>query len=334
MIIEFKRDYIQIINNSSTAVAVKIMYGDSILEEITIIENSNYEYKPVKDGVYTITDDIDSVSVYYYLYHIKLFIQRFKNLLCNCMCDDCNNVYNDKYEDLTYLNMLSNKIKAVIPGYCTFNSKYYENNRELIFNGEICNPEQVILSGNNLPDKNSLIKSLEYTLLLDYATLYLVIKNLMPLEEDYVNDLFYIDKINCCYKEYGLDFNNIINTINMAILNINFQEYINQPPTVIGNSVTSDNRVSIHLTKADLIDNAGYNDPEGDPADAIKITSLPATTGVTLKHNGNPVVIDQIITVADLDTYGLDIDAPDIDLAVSDSFNYVVRDTGSLEWSN
>lgn len=86
---------------------------------------------------------------------------------------------------------------------------------------------------------------------------------------------------------------------NMATFTFNINEYVNLPPTAVGdNSVTIDNASTYVFTVADFTTNTTpeYSDPEGDSASNLKILTLP-TDGV-LQFNSVDIALNQIIPFA------------------------------------
>jgi hypothetical protein len=71
-----------------------------------------------------------------------------------------------------------------------------------------------------------------------------------------------------------------------------------------------------------------YNDPEGDAPASIKILDLPADG--TLIFNAVPVVVNQIISISEMDL-GYMVYAPDLAITIVQtlSFNFSVSDVGS-----
>ena len=119
----------------------------------------------------------------------------------------------------------------------------------------------------------------------------------------------------------------------MGTFTIEVQEHINQPPQTVGDySTTIPNRDVLVFTSSMFTTNTTppYQDPENDPADAIRIDSLPQD-GV-IKYNNIPVIVGQIISIDDINNGLLIYESPDQDSADIDNFNFSVRDTGSLQF--
>ena len=117
----------------------------------------------------------------------------------------------------------------------------------------------------------------------------------------------------------------------MAIFSITTNAIVNQPPSQVGNgSASTDYSVSYTFTRDDFttLTSPIYIDPEGDTAANLRVTSLPATGELQL--NGVPVIINQIITFADIDS-SLFTYVPDngTTTAYVDTFNFEIADSGS-----
>lgn len=88
---------------------------------------------------------------------------------------------------------------------------------------------------------------------------------------------------------------------NMAQFDIIINQAVNQCPDGVGaNSFTIDSAGTKIFTVADYTTGTTppYSDPEGDAAEAIKITQLPVTG--SLKLNGNIVTVNQVITMTSI----------------------------------
>ena len=105
---------------------------------------------------------------------------------------------------------------------------------------------------------------------------------------------------------------------------------VNQPPTT-GNQTININHASTHVfTSANFTTETtpAFSDPEGDNAEDLKITGLPANG--TLLNDGNPVKINDVISFTDITagklTYRADRSLID---ARSVTVDFVIRDDGS-----
>lgn len=117
----------------------------------------------------------------------------------------------------------------------------------------------------------------------------------------------------------------------MAEYTITVNEYINQPPSAVGDgSASTDYGVTIVYNRAMLTSalSPAYSDPEGDPAGLLKVVSLP--TQGKLKLNGINVFANQIIDFTDIDA-GLFVYIPDVGTisTYDDIWNFQIADTVS-----
>ena len=106
---------------------------------------------------------------------------------------------------------------------------------------------------------------------------------------------------------------------------------VNQPPSAVGdNTITASNRATTELTLAMFTTDTTpvYTDPEGDPVDALRVDSLPADG--TLLYNSIAVVVNQIISAADITAGLFEFTSPNQDTINTTSFSFSLRDTGSL----
>jgi len=120
---------------------------------------------------------------------------------------------------------------------------------------------------------------------------------------------------------------------NIAIYNFDFSSIINLPPSSLGNgNKTIPSNTIITFTREDFTSSLvpPYRDPEGNPAYALKILSLP--TQGSLVFNNIEVEIDQEILFSEIDNDKLKYipDPKDPDYVVS--FDFTVSDTGSKQF--
>jgi hypothetical protein len=120
-----------------------------------------------------------------------------------------------------------------------------------------------------------------------------------------------------------------------GIFTISVAEKENQPPDSVGNNTIDRNySESITFTRSDFTTNTTppYNDPEGDAAYKLKITSLPSDGLLT--HNNSPVTLNQEILFNEIDQ-GYMVYTPDsvIIIAQTVTFDYCISDTVSQEYT-
>ena len=122
----------------------------------------------------------------------------------------------------------------------------------------------------------------------------------------------------------------------MGIFQVTFDAYINRPPSEVGDySTTAGNRATLVLTPAmfTTLTTPVYADPEGDAAQAVRIDSL-ATNGATLMLGSNPVTVGQVITMTTIAGGTLTLQGPNQDAVAVSTFNFSVRDVGSMQFTS
>lgn len=122
----------------------------------------------------------------------------------------------------------------------------------------------------------------------------------------------------------------------MAIFAITTNAAVNQPPNQIGNKTLNLDYNELYIfTLANFTNGTlpPYQDPEGDPAEQIKILTLP-TVG-TLSFNSGPVISGDELDLTDI-TAGLltyQCDPADLDGYVDNTFTFDLSDSGSNTFS-
>lgn len=117
---------------------------------------------------------------------------------------------------------------------------------------------------------------------------------------------------------------------NSAIVKLVLDNLENEPPTIEDIAINADNRVETILT-IDMFEST-YNDPEGDPLDAIKILRVSDSNEGVFLYNSNPVTIGQVITRNEIINGALTHEGADSDSIESDQLDFAVRDNGSFIW--
>jgi len=111
---------------------------------------------------------------------------------------------------------------------------------------------------------------------------------------------------------------------------------INLPPDVVGDETIAVTYAATYVyTAADFTTNTtpAYNDPEADAAEDLKILSLPASG--SLKYNGAPCSVNQIVSFADITAGLLQYTADNGTLiAHTDPWNFAIADAGSGTFSS
>jgi hypothetical protein len=121
---------------------------------------------------------------------------------------------------------------------------------------------------------------------------------------------------------------------NIATFTLDVQAESNAPATIGDGAIYKDNRIGTVFTLEDFTTNLAppYNDPEGDPFDAVRIDEVSNANEGVYYFNGLEVSEGQIITAAQLDD-GLFVHVPaDNDDQKTDSFTFSCRDAGSQIW--
>jgi hypothetical protein len=142
------------------------------------------------------------------------------------------------------------------------------------------------------------------------------------------NDIAYNDLFSFDAADIG---SNSLSGLSTGKITMAVASAVNQPPSEVGdNSFILNHGDSIVFTVADFTTatTPAYADPEGDPAAKIKILTLPING--TLKFNGTNVIINQVITVAEISA-GYLVYVPDllVETLQNLSFNFSVADSGS-----
>lgn len=120
----------------------------------------------------------------------------------------------------------------------------------------------------------------------------------------------------------------------MAKFTITINEFDNNPPFSTGKqTINIDNRVEYVFTKNDFINTSPpYQDPENDDLLAIKIVTLLSENIGSLEYNSIPVVLNQEITVADIENGLFKYISENQDQQYDDLFGFDVADEGSTQF--
>ena len=346
--IERIKGVFKITNLTGYLMSVRVFKQESCLDN-TFVECGVYldflDTKEIKiltgDGAYkfviSYTEVIESVPTivvkeHNFLYFDNLLyslINDIDNILCNCECVSCDDCYNtDKEVSDTLLKLIS---------YFTVTNKYYNGYFQAAYNCLECSiidANQCLLINEKVIGKTENILLLKKIVALYYLTFYFAeyAQAVTDEEKKYIDLKFKFLKIKKCIANLGINIQCIIDNItNMALFTVNSSLYNNQAPSQVGNYSLNVNNRSVTILTAAMFTTATtppYADPEGDLAQAIRIDSLPASG--TLLYNNIPVTIGQIITVVDIAANLLKYVSPNQNLLASASFNFSVRDTGSM----
>ena len=116
-----------------------------------------------------------------------------------------------------------------------------------------------------------------------------------------------------------------------GIVTINIAARANQPASSVGNgTVVTAYATTITFRSAEftVFTSPQYSDPEGDPADKLKVLTLPSAG--TLLFNGNNVSPQDVITFAEIDAgYFQYVPSTATELTQQLSFNFAIADAGS-----
>lgn len=297
--------------------------------EFTIEPGASKVYKMEVDAKFLFTLNLDrgvtpetprTFSVVYYNNFLKNVIDTLEDTFCRCKdCDDCI-----KYDEL-----LSSYFKTFT--YYTLARNYYTAYLDKILECAECNITKeincVVTDEKYLGEYNN-IRFLKQLLAYYYFSFYFA--EVTEKNEEKIKKKFKYNSIVSCLE--GINIYCIKQKIkDMASFTINTKAYVNQAPTAVGdNTISIANRTTRTFTLADFTTNTtpAYSDPENDPADAVRIDSLPVD-GV-IKLNGVAVTVGQIIFAPDISGGLLTFVAPNQDAADTDTFTFSIRDTGSL----
>lgn len=117
-------------------------------------------------------------------------------------------------------------------------------------------------------------------------------------------------------------------------LTVNRTAGSNSPATIGDYTEVIAHGISKPITLASVTSSLSppYNDPEGDLIDAIRIVEISTANKGVITFNGNPVVVNQVITREDLDIGLLVYNAFSYEDVWADVFRFQARDEGSLKW--
>ena len=296
---------------------------------------------PLIDGIYkiklerlsgnTVIETVEDIYPYYGML-IRSIIQEMEYFLCGCGCNTCDDCGKDEKLSLSVV------LKAF--SYYTLMYKFYPKFYDAVFkciNYSIQEINTCILIDEKVTgnaQKEDLFRKIisAFYLAFYFAEFY------SASDTEVINKKFKYSKLIKCIKINNTDINCITNNIdnNMGLFSIQFGQYVNKAPDVVGDySTSAANRAVVTLTPGmfTTLTVPAYHDPEGDAAQAIRIDSL-ATNSAVLTYNNNPVTVGQIITIADIASNMLKITGPNQNAIANSSFNFSVRDAGSMQFSS
>lgn len=344
-----KDNIITVKNLSSDSTVVVTMYVTTKCDNTytQVIESYQVDFEEVKklpniDGIYmirikrvvgtTVVETIEAIYPYFGML-IKSIIRSTESILCGCDCANCDDCIKDDKEVLDLV------LKSF--SYYVLLYKYYSRFYDAVFNCLNCSITEIsncILVNENFignPDNQDLLKKIlsSFYLSFYFAELY------NTEDAEYINRKFKYNKIIKCISATNTDIKCITEQIenNMGLFSIQFDRYINQPPSEVGdyNAGTVANRASITITPAMVtsLTTPPYADPEGDSPQALRVDTL-ATNGAVLTYNNNPVTVGQIITITDMAANMFKIVGPNTQTLTGSSWNFSIRDTGSMQFTS
>lgn len=304
-------------------------------EEIEIVLTGDGEYQII------LTNDEEGESTVLIRDYNELLVSTIASIYdvlcqCGCGCSGCSELETNECHALLLTKAKMDAFKRLVnPQYVSYLDAVYSETKCLISKQIYCCITEENIKGSATFNEK-LIKQL---IALDYLAIYFHELNSASTDEDiaYVKSKFKTNKIFCCISSLGIDIQEIEQLINdnMGTLTINSGAYVNLPPDNVGdNTIAVANRAVTILTLAMFTTGTtpAYSDPEGDPVDALRVDTLPAD-GV-LYLNGIAVTLGQVIDAADISSNLFTYESPDQDAIDTDSFNFSLRDTGSLMWSS
>lgn len=333
--------------SSDSSINVTIYVAkDTDSEFKKVVDTISVDYEeiiklPVVDGVFKIKlerildrvviETVEGIYPYYGML-INSIIQEMEYFLCGCGCESCDDCNKDEKLSLSLI------LKSF--SYYTLMYKYYPRFYDAIFkclNYSIQEVTTCIL----LEDKvigSSQKEDLFRKIISSFYLAFYFSEYYSASDANVINKKFKYDKIIKCIKNNNTDIDCIKNNIenNMGVFSIQFGQYINRPPDVVGNYSTSDVNRAIKVLEPGMFTTLtipAYHDPEGDAPQAVRIDSLP-TNGAVLRNSGNLVTVGQIITIADIASGTLSIAGPNQDAVANCSFNFSVRDAGSMQFTS
>ena len=123
---------------------------------------------------------------------------------------------------------------------------------------------------------------------------------------------------------------NSLSGLDTGVIIFKCEQKVNLPPDVIGDKTIQLEYNETHVFSSSdfLVD---YNDPEGDAPKEVKIIDLPVDG--TLFFNGSVALVNQIITISEIDSGYLSWVPPGTGTGINTTFNFAVSDVGSGQFS-
>jgi hypothetical protein len=299
----------------------------------TLEDEDSFEFKKLQDGEYQVVISQDgtdtTITLKTYLNLLESMIEDIDLILCGCDCDSCDDCATTCNDKLTTILKILSFINLTFPTYNSALESIAECIKCTLGMDISCLLINEKITGES---DNALI--LKKIIAIYYLAFYFLelTSATDEEEEEYITNKFKFNIISKCISQLGINISEIEEKIenNMGNFTINSAAYVNRPPDVVGdNTISVANRATTVLTLAMFTTNTtpAYNDPEGDPVDAVRIDTLPPDGNLLL--NNSTVTQGQIIDVADINNNLLTFVSPNQDNIDSDTFQFSLRDSGS-----
>ena len=335
-----KGNTITILNTANEIIYVEIYTrrtcngeDSELIKQETLGPNDSQTFKfPIKDGLYNVEIYNDNFSE---SYTIPVFDNLLKSLVediedyfcgeCGC-CANCEGEEDKRAELLLKLMSFYIVNRKYVSGFV---DKAMECLECSILEANFCYLYSEMISDNK--ENKQLYDNVIATF---YIAFYM---SDFIFSDENLDEKYQYDKIKNCILAQGINTTCIEEKIkDMAQFNTNFRAYVNLPPSTVGNyTSTQDNRAALVITPAmfTTATTPVYADPENDAAQAVRVDSLP-TGGATLKLDGVAVIAGQVIVMTDIAANKLTLTGPNSDALVNSTFNFSVRDSGSMKFSS
>lgn len=347
-----KRKYNKIIVNSNTIISISIFnYNDTSNPIVTEggIFNEDYIFEMENNSVYIVNIDSGTTSEYI-LFHFVDIITNLVKEVKSFLCNKCNGYISDcnpcdsKDEKLLFLlkyNNLTSKLlyvqKELLKWYPNSDTNNFNNFIYRSLNTLSCKVKKEYETLINeecvkgFSDKVELYKSL---ITVNFLGLYFLENsnslNFITEQENYINDLFEIEKIKNCLCNTCFRFEELEDIFNEGVIN---------PPTTQPANLLLSRNINLYIESNtqdfsytfnvnDYI--AFYNDIGQVNVEKIKITSLPNLVSF-INSNQQSVTLNQEINASSFSNYFIKAISSET-VYNYDSFNFKVFD--GTNWSS
>lgn len=322
-------------------VSVTLLNADctayDLVESYVIVPGQTTTLSTPFDGMYKI-DMIDTnseesiITIPHYFNLLNSIIDDIQFILCDCAeesnCTDCTHTA-ECNRQLSNILKINSYISLTYPLHSAFLQSVFEEIRCSVRELTTTLVAEETIDG--VADHVPLLKKiLSYYYLAFYHSEY---KNASLEERDYVITKFQYTQISTCIED--IIVTNVQTKIDsMATYTVISGAYINQPPTIGDFTIERPNRVVTPATldQFTALTTPPYDDPEGDPIDAMRIDSIPGTNLGVYQYDNVDITVGLIIPADHIIAGRLVHIGADTDAAVNDSFGFSLRDTGSMTW--